>query len=335
MDERLYRIGYFSLIFVALLFMILNMIFDLFLLDFSLLIFFWAIKFLSGFGIMLSIANAFLIILKKYKDKFQKKDLTVFNIIQIVTPLIIIIYAIYKVISSYLEGAILSQTGFWLIIDLLLYFYGIISLLLNLYLLPIIRDQIEEAVELGKLTWWKKGAKNVYRGIKRKYFELRKEYASAQVQVQMTTKEILDLWRKKFALNFLLIIGIGSILFTPITFICVVFWLRIYIFFRIRIKFYERISLLISLIFIGIITLILPFLNLSIYSSIERYYWSAEIFYLVGIIIASIIFLKKLLELQGITINSQKIKRREKQIEVLKRDKAELERRLNEESKSD
>ena len=333
MDDNLYRIGYFSMIILTLLLMILNILFDLFLLDFSLLIFFWAIKFLSGFGIMLSIANAFLIILKKYKDKFQKKDLRIFNFIQILTPLIIISYAIYKVISSYLEGAIFTQTGFWLIFDLLIYFYGIISLLLNLYLLPIIRDQIEEAAELGKLTWWKKSAKKVYRGIKKKYFELRKEYASAQVQVQMTTKEILDLWRKKFALNFLLIIGMGSILFTPITFICVAFWLRIFIFFRSKIKFYERISLLISIIFIGVITLILPFLNLSIYSNIEQYYWSAEIFYLVGIVIASIIFIKKLLELQGITINSQKIKRREKQIEVLKKDKEELENKLNEKKK--
>ena len=333
MDDKLYRIGYFSLIFIALLFMILNIVFDLFLLDFSLLIFFWALKFLSGFGIMLSIANGFLIILKKYKDRFQKKDLNIFNIVQILTPVIIVIYAIYKVISSYLEGAILTQTGFWLIIDLLIYFYGIISLLVNLYILPLIKDQIEEAAEFGKLAWWKKGAKKVYRGIKKKYFELRKEYASAQVQVQMTTKEILDLWRKKFALNFLLIIGIGSILFTPVAFICIVFWLRIYIFFRNRIKFYERISLLISLIFIGIITLILPFLNLSIYSNIEKYYWSAEIFYLTGVIIASIIFLKKLLELQGITLSSQKIKRRDKQIEALKKEKEKLENRLNEKRK--
>jgi hypothetical protein len=201
---------------------------------------------------------------------------------------------------------------------------------LNLYILPIIRDQITEAAELGKLSWWKKGTKRVARGIKKKYFELRKEYASAQVQDQMTAKEILDLWRKKFALNFLLIIGIGSIIFTPITVICIVFWLRVYIFFRDKIKTYEKISLLISLVFIGILTLILPFLNLSVYANISKFYWSAELFYLIGIVIASSIFVKKLLSLQGITIAQQKIKRREKKIKELEEEKKELKKKLEE-----
>ena len=83
------------------------------------------------------------------------------------------------------------------------------------------------------------------------------------------------------------------------------------------------------------ISLILPFLNLPVYASIERFYWSAQIFYLVGVIIAAIIFIKKLLELQGITISSQKIKRREKQIEILKREKQELEQRLKEKEESE
>ena len=335
MNERMYRIGYFSIIIVLLLFTIFNIIFNLFIIDFSLLVFFWAVKFLSGFGIMLSIANGFLIFLKKFKDRIEKKHLNMFNIVQIITPLIIIGYAIYQVISSYITGKIFSQTGFWLILNLLIYFYGIVSLLVNLYILPIIRDQIEEAAELGKLGWWKKRAKKAARGIKKKYFELRKEYASAQVQDQMTTKEILDLWRKKFALNFLLIIGIGSILFTPIIFVCIAFWLRIFIFYRSKVKSYEKISLLVSLIFIGLISLILPFLNLPIYANIEKFYWSAQIFYLIGVIIAAIIFVRKLLELQGIKISNQKIKRREKKIETLKKEKQELEQKLKEKKESE
>lgn len=330
MNEKLYRLIYFIVLSVSLLFMILNLTFDLLYLDTFLLVFFWAVKFLSGFGLLLSIANVFLIVLKKFKDKFGKKELKIFNIIQIVVPLILIGYATYKVVISYISKTIITQTGFWFWFDLLLYLYGILSLLLNLYILPIIRDEISEAAELGKLSWWKKRAKRVGRGIKKKYFELRKEYASAQVQHQMTAKEILDLWRKKFALNFLLIIGIGSIIFTPITMICIVFWLRVYIFFRSKMKTYEKISLLISLVFIGIITLILPFLNLSVYTNISKFYWSAELFYLIGIVIASIIFVKKLLSLQGITIAKQKIKRREKKIEELEEEKEELKRKLEE-----
>ena len=330
MNEKLYRIIYFVLLLASSLFMIFNLIFNLLYLDFFLLVFFWAVKFLSGFGILLSVANVFLIVLKKLKERFGKRELTIFNIVQIVVPLILIIYATYQIITSFINKAIISQTGFWFWFGLLIYLYGILSLLLNLYILPIIRDEITEAAELGKLSWWKRGAKKVARGIKKKYFELRKEYASAQVQDQMTTKEILDLWRNKFALNFLLIIGIGSIIFTPITLVCIIFWFRVYIFFRTKMKTYEKIALLISLIFIGVITLIFPFLPSSVYIHIANYYWTANLFYLVGIVIASIIFVTKLLSLQGITITGQKIKRREKKIEELEEEKKELKKKLAE-----
>jgi len=335
MNEKTYGLIYFIILFASTLFMLFNLLFNLFYLDFFLLVFFWAVKFLSGFGIILSVTNLFLIILKKLKDRFGKKELNVFNIVQIVVPLIFIGYATYKIILSYIRKTIITQSGFWFWFDILLYFYGILSLLLTLYILPIIRDQLEEAAELGKISWWKKGAKKVARGIKKKYFELRKEYASAQVQDQMTVKEILDLWRKKFALNFLLIIGIGSIIFTPITIICIIYWLKIYIFFRSKVKSYEKITLLISLIIIGVITLVLPFLNLPIYANISNYYWTAELFYLIGITIASIIFIKKLLSLQGITIAEQKIKRKEKKIEELEQEKEQLKKKLAEKENSE
>ena len=335
MNEKLYRIIYFTILVASVVFMIFNLTFDLLYLDVFLLVFFWAVKFLSGFGIILSIANVFLIVLKKFKEKFGKKELNIFNIVQIVVPLIFIGYAIYSIGISYINKVIIGGTGFWYWVNLLIYLYGILSLLLNLYILPIIRDEITEAAEMGKLSWWKKGVKKVARGIKKKYFELRKEYANAQVQDQMTAKEILDLWRNKFALNFLLILGIGSIIFTPVTIVCIIFWLRIYIFFRSKIKKYEKISLLVSLIFIGIITLILPFLNLSIYANISDFYWTANLFYLIGIVIASIIFVKKLLTLQGITIAEQKIKRREKKIEELEEEKDKLKQKLEEKENSE
>jgi MFS family permease len=335
MNEKLYRILYFIILAASIVFMIFNLTFDLLYLDVFLLVFFWAVKFLSGFGLILSIANVFLIILKKFKEKFGKREVNIFNVVQIVVPIIFIGYAIYSIIVSYIQKVIIGGTGFWYWVNLLIYLYGILSLLLNLYILPIIRDEITEAAEMGKISWWKKGAKKVARGIKKKYFELRKEYASAQVQDQMTAKEILDLWRNKFALNFLLIVGIGSIIFTPVTIVCIIFWLRIYIFFRSKIKKYEKISLLVSLIFIGLITLILPFVNLSIYVNISDFYWTANLFYLIGIAIASIIFVKKLLTLQGITIAEQKIKRREKKIEELEEEKDKLKQKLEEKENSE
>jgi hypothetical protein len=89
------------------------------------------------------------------------------------------------------------------------------------------------------------------------------------------------------------------------------------------------------LIFIGLITFILPFLNLAIYANISDFYWTANLFYLGGIVIASIIFVQKLLTLQGITVAQQKIKRREKKIEELEAEKEELKKKLEEKEDSE
>ncbi|MBA7670898.1 hypothetical protein ES703_79045 [subsurface metagenome] len=227
----------------------------------------------------------------------------------------------------------MTQEGIWFWIDKILYIYGIVSLLLTLYILPLASEQFQKAVELGKLTFWKKKAKKVAREIKKKYFSLRKEFAKAQVQDQMTVKEILDLWRNKFAINVLLILAIGSLIFTPIAFICVMYWLHLYVFYRIQTRSWEKVILLVGMIWIGLIAVIspfLPFLNLRIYETIDPYFWTVNVFYLVGILVATYIFIKKLLNLQGITITALRMRSKDKKIQKLKEEKEELERQLKE-----
>ena len=79
---------------------------------------------------------------------------------------------------------------------------------------------------------------------------------------------------------------------------------------------------------VGIIAVLTPFLNFPFYVVISQYFWTINIFYLLGIILASYIFLKKLLTLRGITFQELKIRRKDKHIEKLEKEKAELKKQL-------
>ena len=320
MNSKNFNITYLVGLLITSILMIFTLLFWINITSYSFLIFFWILKFLSGFGLVLSIANGFLIILEKTKNKIGKRGTNTIIIFQIVIPLILIIFALYNLISSYTGGnASFGQSSNWshfyIFLNDVIYLYGIMSLILSLFIFPIIKDQFEEAVELGKLNWWKKSAKRVGRNIKKKYFKLKKEYAKAHIQDQMTAKEILNLWRNKFAINLLLVFAIGTIVFTPIAFVFVMYWLRLYVFYRNPSKKYENIAMLLSMIWIGIIACLLPFVDLVVYQQIEGYLWTMNIWYLIGIILASWIFIKKILNLQQITLMNLKIKRKEGKID--------------------
>ncbi|MBY8986498.1 MAG: hypothetical protein KGD65_15610 [Candidatus Lokiarchaeota archaeon] len=333
MEEKSYKIIYIIGLIFSSIIMLWVLIFGILILNITFLIFFWVIKFLSGFGLILGIANGFLLLMDKLSNKLKKKGTKFLIVVEVIIPLFLIGYAIYKIFSSYFQATAVTQEGLWFWIDNILYIYGIVSLLLNLYILPLASEQFQKAVELGKLSFWKKKAKKVARDIKKKYFSLRKEFARAQVQDQMTVKEILDIWRNKFAINFLLVLALGSLIFTPIAFICVMYWLHLYVFFRIQTRTWEKVILLVGMIWIGFVAVISPFLpllNLQIYDTIDPHFWTVNLFYLIGILVATYIFIKKLLNLQGITITALKMKSKDKKISKLKEEKEELERQLKE-----
>lgn len=333
MEEKSYKLLYIIGLISSSIIMLWFFIFGILTLNITFLIFFWVIMFLSGFGLILGIANGFLLLMDKFSGKLKKKSTKSLIVVEIIIPTILIGYAIYKIFSSYFQATAVTQEGIWFWMDKILYIYGIVSLLLNLYILPLASEQFQKAVELGKLTFWKKKAKKVAREIKKKYFSLRKEFAKAQVQDQMTVKEILDLWRNKFAINVLLVLAIGSLIFTPIAFICVMYWLHLYVFYRIQTRSWEKVILLVGIIWIGLIAVVspfLPFLNLQIYETIDPYFWTVNVFYLVGILVATYIFIKKLLNLQGITITALRMRSKDKKIQKLKEEKEELERQLKE-----
>ncbi len=292
------------------IFMILEFIFGFIALNITFLMFFWTMKLLSGFGLILTVSNGILWILSRFTEKFTKKHVQVLIIIQVIVPGIFVGYAIYSIISS-LPPAI-PPTGIQYWLDLLVFLYGIISLMLTLYIIPLIREEFQEAVDMGIIKRVKRGTKKIGRKMKRGYFNWRGKYAKAQIQDQMTLGEVLDIWRNQFAVYLLIPIAIGSLIFTPIAFICILFWLKIIVFDKGEPKFYERIALLISMICITTIACLSYTFELVFFTSIEPFYWTIQVFYLIGILISTGILIHQFIKLKGITIKKIKKEIRER-----------------------
>lgn len=334
MDEKQYNIIYIVGLAVTTLFMLLILLFGDRSLNVTFLIFFWVVKLLSGFGLVLSIVNGFFFIMNKGKDKFSQTQTKALIVFQIVVPILLVLYGIYKIYSSYVGGSSgILMVGVWgdiyVIFDELIYIYGIASLLINLYILPLARGEFDEAINLGRNQKLFRSMKSAGRAMKKKWFSWRDQFTKAKVEDQKVIKEVLAKWRNKFAVILLVPLAIGSFILMPIFFVFIIMWLKIIIFDRTDIYKYEKIALLISIIAVGIIAIIIPYFGLGIYEQISNWLWTINIFYLIGIVIAALIFVTKFLVLQGVTISGLKERRFEKKKETLEEEK----KRLKEERK--
>ncbi|MBY9011096.1 MAG: hypothetical protein KGD70_01845 [Candidatus Lokiarchaeota archaeon] len=294
----------------ATIFMILELIFGFIALNITFLIFFWTMKLLSGFGLILTVSNVILWVLNRFTEKFSKKAVQVLVIIQVLVPGIFIGYGIYSIISNLPPATPPTGIQYWF--DLIMFLYGIISLMLSLYIIPLIREEFQGAVDTGIINRVKKGTKKIGRKMKKGYYSWRGKYAKVQIQDQMTLGEVLNIWRNRFAVYLLIPIAIGSIIFTPVAFICIVFWLKIIAFNKGEPKFYERIALLISMIWIATITCLSYIFKLVFFTSIEPFFWTIQVFYLFGIVISAVIFIYQFIKLKGITLKKVKEEIREK-----------------------
>ncbi len=284
--------------------MILELVLGFIALNITFLIFFWTMKLLSGFGLIMTVANGILWILNRFTEKLSKKEVQILVIIQVIVPGILVGYAIYSIISNLPPSTPLVGFRYW--IDLILFLYGILSLIISLYIFPLIREEFQDAVDQGFFSRIKKSGKGIGRKLKKRYFKWRGKYAKVQIQDQMTIGEVLDIWRNRFAVYLLIPIAIGTLIFTPVAFVCIIFWLKIIVFDKGEPKLYERIALLISMIFIALIASLSYTFNWVFYTQIQPLFWTIQIFYLIGIVISSAIFIYQFIKLKGITIKKIK-----------------------------
>jgi len=302
------------------IFMILELVLRFISLEFTFLVFFWAMKLLSGFGLIMTIANGILWILNRFTEKFSKKHVQILVVFQVIIPGILIGYAIYTIFSNLPPTEPLTGLDYW--VDLILFLYGILSLIISLYIIPLIREEFQEAVDQGLFSRLKTGGKKIGRKIKKRYFRWRGKYVKVQIQDQMSIGEVLEIWRNRFAVYLLIPVAIGSLIFTPVFFICIIFWLKIFIFDKGEPKKYERIALIASIIWIAVIASLSYTFNLIFYTSIQPLFWTIQIFYLIGIVISSAIFIYQFIKLKGITIKKIREEIRERRAEKPKKEES-------------
>ncbi len=267
------------------------------------------------------------------KDTLSNKGVNALIALQVIVPISLMIYAIYRIYSSFtasLTGGTsgITMSGVWgevfVWIDNIVYIYGILSLLMNLYIIPLAKEEFDAAINLGRNQKWGQSLRQASRNVRKKWLTYKDKAAKAQLLDQKTIKELLDGWKNKFAVILLIPLAIGSFILMPITFILIVMWLKIIVFDRSYIEKFEKVALLISMIVVCIIAIVIPFFDLGIFDQISGLLWTINIFYLIGIIFAILIFVSKMLSLQGISISGIKKKRFEDKKDKLKADKTKL-----------
>jgi hypothetical protein len=175
--------------------MIVILIFGQNSLNFTLVIFMMAVKFLSGFGICLGITSLTIWFLTKKQDKFKgeenRENLQKFYVVILIIVVFLIIYqGPWKIIES-----IVKQGSADSIIDKILFVYGIYSLMYALYIKPLkngtfIRVTTENAPDMVK-----KSVQETVRNIKTRYLTWRKDYGKAQLEEQTSFKERIRYWK--------------------------------------------------------------------------------------------------------------------------------------------
>ncbi|MFW9782027.1 MAG: hypothetical protein ACFFFB_07065 [Candidatus Heimdallarchaeota archaeon] len=315
-----YDIFYLIGLALTTIFMVLELVLQFVSLEYTFLIFFWAMKLLSGFGLIITVANLILWILNRFTEKFSKKHVQLLVIFQVIVPGILIGYAIYTIFSSLNSTTPSTGLDYW--VDLLLFLYGTLSLIISLYIVPLIREEFQEAVEKGVIKRIKTSGKKIGRKLKKRYFNWRGKYAKVQIQDQMSLGEVLDIWRNRFAVYLLIPIAIGSIVFTPVAFVCIIYWLKIFIFDKGEPKLYERIALIASMVWVAVIASLSYAFDLIFYTAITQWFWTIQIFYLVGVLSSTAIFIYQFIKLKGITIKKIREEIKERRSEDNKKEEA-------------
>ncbi len=298
-------------------------------LNWTTIILFAGTKFIAGFGLFLTLTTATIFVMTKFGNMFKanKKRLDLFNIMMlIIIPIVLLVYYFYKIFDTYIKMGATDNP-----LDSILFIYGIVSLLISLYIRPTINENLMDATETTTGDKAKRKVSDLKRGLKKRWFTWRKDYAKATVQDALTLKEVGELTKQRVAIIMLPIIGIGSLMFTPIAAICILFFLELVINTDL-IRKPERGALIGAMIGIAVISVLLPFVTelTPFYADNKQYWWILSLVYFAGLLVGTFLFVKKLLNMQGYSLIEWSRKRIENRKEKLKESQKSLEEREKE-----
>ena len=206
-------------------------------------------KILSGIGIMLTYASFCTFAFKFFSEKMKgnKEFANRIKLMLLIPILVIAAYGVYKIIGVYFAS---TET----ILDVLITIYGVWSLMLSIYIIPVVQgryqpeykesttDKIRKRFGDAKYSLWSGYQTRVH-----------KEYGKVYAKEFERYGERLDVIRAQLSGILLLPLGIALMVFPPIAFPLVVLWLRSFTLDRKPLLLLERAFL--AIISIGMIIL--------------------------------------------------------------------------------
>lgn len=266
-------------------------------LNVTFVIFLVVVKFIAGLGTIIGIISFLIFVLKKFADKFSgdggKKKLN--GLLAFAVILIIGLLAYQgpvKLVQSALNPGNVDS-----IFDQLLFVYGIVSLLATMYIKPLWKDELLALTtvttkDMVKHEWDR--VKNVTRAW---VYGRKKEHGKAELVVELSLKQEMQLLRQRMALVFMLPLGIGTVVFTPVAAVMILAWLRTFVYTERPLFRFERGLALGACVAITGVASIIPFtFELTpLYAAIQSGYIALYIAQFTGMLIAAILYLTKLL----------------------------------------
>lgn len=292
----------------------------------SIVIFWTAIRFIAGFGFTMGICSFVIFVFTKFGRFFENQaNIKRFLIFIIFVFIIIVIYqGPYKIYT-----AITNPTSTDNIFDLVLYVYGLASLFINVYILPLWKAKFFVAQTITEKEILKQSFKSSIQGLRTRFLAWRKRYVDLEVQKQFNLKDRFNEIRRNLAIFILIFLGIGCLVFAPIGAIGIFLWLRIYFIYNTTrpLKF-ELYLLMISCIVIMTISILLPFLPLfaDFYAVFKTYALGIYIAQFIGYLIASLIYILQLIKPMLEERKKQQMKDLKKKSEDLKKERDELQK---------
>ena len=265
----------------------------------TLIIFLIVIKFLAGFGLPMGICTFVIWVLAHFEKWFSgeenRANLRRFLIFIVFVLIIVLIYqGPYKIITGILNPGVNDN-----ILDLILYVYGIASLFITMYIWPLLKNKFFVYKTIAEKDVLKKSVTQTFQGIKTRFQSWRKQYAKVEIQKQVSLKEQLNELRRQFAIFTFIFLGIGCLIFTPLSAIFIFIWLRIYLTYTserpLKFEIFILIGACIVIMVIALLQPFIPQISVLFASIFSNYYYWVYIAQFIGLLISSYLYISYLL----------------------------------------
>ncbi len=210
-------------------------------------------KFLGGLGISLTFASVVILFFKIFakKMKGKKRVVDIMKILFTILAILICAYGVYVLISG------LFQQPLTLLERLTSLILGMFSLIISVYMIPIIKNIYNphrEDTKMDKIKSKLGGVKySLWKGYKSR---IRKDYATVEAKEYQKLKDQIDDLRYKLSGYLLLPLALVFTLFLPLLGVAIILWMRLYTLDKKPLTDIERVLLIVIMVGILVISTI-------------------------------------------------------------------------------